>query len=203
MATGLLNSSGTDFEQLFEQGGGNQLLNIYANDGQDIGQKFLNVSEGSQISSNTGFLAADGSDVKTKLCGKGLKKVNFTIKLTSGDWRSITATIAVSGVAAGSTVQVTGTAWYNWYYHASDRDDRDDSGKQSTAISSQVGNGTTTLLHYNGSTAGGRTSYSWSFYKEQTSTFNLTYAGRAYSIPYTATWSKQDGGKTYSYSGSF
>lgn len=44
MSTGLLNSSGTDFEQLFEVGGGNQLLYIYANDGTDIGQKFLNVS---------------------------------------------------------------------------------------------------------------------------------------------------------------
>lgn len=48
---------------------GGQLFYIYANDGTDIGKKFLNVSSGSAISSNTGFLCSDGTDVKTKLCG--------------------------------------------------------------------------------------------------------------------------------------
>ena len=73
MTTNLKSIAGTDFDDLFEKGQGNQLLNIYAMDGQDVGQKYLNVSQGSQVSSNTGFQASDSADVKTKLCIKHAK----------------------------------------------------------------------------------------------------------------------------------
>ena len=59
MTTNLKSIAGTDFDDLFEAGAGNQLLNIYAMDGQDVGQKYLNVSQGSQVSANTGFQASD------------------------------------------------------------------------------------------------------------------------------------------------
>lgn len=71
MTTNLKSIAGTDFDDLFEAGTGNQLLSIYAMDGQDVGQKYLNVSQGSQVSANTGFQASDSADVRSKLCGKG------------------------------------------------------------------------------------------------------------------------------------
>lgn len=78
MTTNLKSIAGTDFDDLFEAGAGNQLLNIYAMDGHDVGQKYLNVSQGSQVSANTGFQASDSADVKTKLCGKGTNKAGVS-----------------------------------------------------------------------------------------------------------------------------
>lgn len=61
------------------RGGGNQLFGIYANDGQDIGQRYYSASEGSAYS-NTGFLASDGGDVGYKLCKAGTYHVfNLTV----------------------------------------------------------------------------------------------------------------------------
>ena len=81
MTTNLKSIAGTDFDDLFEAGAGNQLLNIYAMDGQDVGQKYLNVSQGSQVSANTGFQASDSADVKTKLCGKGTNKAGVSYRV--------------------------------------------------------------------------------------------------------------------------
>lgn len=83
MTTNLKSIAGTDFDDLFEAGAGNQLLNIYAMDGQDVGQKYLNVSQGSQVSANTGFQASDSADVKTKLCGKGTNKAGVSYRVTT------------------------------------------------------------------------------------------------------------------------
>ena len=79
MTTNLKSIAGTDFDDLFETGQGDQLLNIYAMDGQDVGQKYLNVSQGSQVSANTGFQASDSADVKGKLCGKGTNTISYKI----------------------------------------------------------------------------------------------------------------------------
>lgn len=83
MTTNLKSIAGTDFDDLFEAGTGNQLLNIYAMDGHDVGQKYLNVSQGSQVSANTGFQASDSADVKTKLCGKGTNKAGVSYRVTA------------------------------------------------------------------------------------------------------------------------
>lgn len=83
MTTNLKSIAGTDFDDLFEAGTGDQLLNIYAMDGQDVGQKYLNVSQGSQVSANTGFQASDSADVKTKLCGKGTNKAGVSYQVTA------------------------------------------------------------------------------------------------------------------------
>lgn len=82
MTSNLL-ASGVDFDVLFEAGEGNQLLNIYASDGLDIGQKYLNVSEGEPINGTTKFLAADGTDISTKLCAYGTAKAGITYKVYS------------------------------------------------------------------------------------------------------------------------
>lgn len=70
MTTNLQIASGADFDSLFQAGGGNQLFGIYGIDGQDVGQRYYNVSEGSAYG-NTGFLASDGGDVGYKLCRAG------------------------------------------------------------------------------------------------------------------------------------
>ena len=59
------------------RGGGNQLFGIYSTDGQDIGQRYYNISEGSPYG-NTGFLASDGGDIGYKLCKAGTYHV-FTM----------------------------------------------------------------------------------------------------------------------------
>lgn len=79
MTTNLQIASGADFDSLFQAGGGNQLFGIYGIDGQDVGQRYYNVSEGSAYG-NTGFLASDGGDVGYKLCKVGSYHVfNFTV----------------------------------------------------------------------------------------------------------------------------
>lgn len=101
MTTNLKSIAGTDFDDLFEAGAGNQLLNIYAMDGQDVGQKYLNVSQGSQVSANTGFQASDSADVKTKLCGKGTNKAGVSY--------SVYGTTTAYGTIDGLVIQITTT----------------------------------------------------------------------------------------------
>ena len=96
MTTNLKSIAGTDFDDLFEAGAGNQLLNIYAMDGQDVGQKYLNVSQGSQVSVNTGFQASDSADVKTKLCGKGTNTISYKIWQEYNKWGNYMIYITVS-----------------------------------------------------------------------------------------------------------
>ena len=79
MATGIIASSGQDFDNIFERGGGNQLFGIYANDGQDIGQRYYNVSDGNAYGA-TGFQASDGGDVGYKLCKAGTRNI-FTMNV--------------------------------------------------------------------------------------------------------------------------
>ena len=104
MTTNLKSIAGTDFDDLFEAGAGNQLLNIYAMDGQDVGQKYLNVSQGSQVSANTGFQASDSADVKTKLCGKGLARISYSFYYGYNHRMYLT----LSGIPSGQSVSVNG-----------------------------------------------------------------------------------------------
>lgn len=104
MTTNLKSIAGTDFDDLFEAGAGNQLLNIYAMDGQDVGQKYLNVSQGSQVSANTGFQASDSADVKTKLCGKGLAIISYSFYYGYNFRMYLT----LSGIPSGRSVSVNG-----------------------------------------------------------------------------------------------
>ena len=106
MTTNLKSIAGTDFDDLFEAGAGNQLLNIYSMDGQDVGQKYLNVSQGSQVSANTGFQASDSADVKTKLCGKGLAIISYSFYYGYNDRMYLT----LSGIPSGQSVSVNGYA---------------------------------------------------------------------------------------------
>ena len=79
MTTNLQIASGADFDSLFQAGGGNQLFGIYGIDGQDVGQRYYNVSEGSAYG-NTAFLASDGGDIGYKLCKAGSYHVfNLTV----------------------------------------------------------------------------------------------------------------------------
>lgn len=79
MTTGLTTSGGVDFDSCFQTGSGNQLLYIYTNSGVDIGQKYLNVSNGSAYGS-TGFYASDGKDIGSKLCKIGSNGISATVK---------------------------------------------------------------------------------------------------------------------------
>ena len=109
MTTNLKSVAGTDFDDLFEAGTGNQLLSIYAMDGQDVGQKYLNVSRGSQVSANTGFQASDSADVRSKLCGKGTNTISYKI------WQEYTRDgsyfiyITVSKMPSGNSLVASGT----------------------------------------------------------------------------------------------
>lgn len=78
MATGLTTSGGADFDSCFQTGSGNQLLYIYTNSGADIGQRYLNVSEGSAYGT-TNFYASDGVDIGNKLCKIGSNYTTITI----------------------------------------------------------------------------------------------------------------------------
>lgn len=112
MTTNLKSIAGTDFDDLFEAGAGNQLLNIYAMDGQDVGQKYLNVSQGSQVSANTGFQASDSADVKTKLCGKGTSKISYTLRYLNPFGRGFHPYLTISGMPTGNSCTVTGKVQY-------------------------------------------------------------------------------------------
>lgn len=79
MTTGIIASSGQDFDSIFERGGGNQLFGIYGYDGQDIGQRYYNVSDGNAYGV-TGFQASDGGDVGYKLCKAGTRNI-FTMTI--------------------------------------------------------------------------------------------------------------------------
>lgn len=109
MTTNLKSIAGTDFDDLFETGQGNQLLNIYAMDGQDVGQKYLNVSQGSQVSANTGFQASDSADVKTKLCGKGTNTISYKIWQEYSRGGDYLIYITVSKMPSGKSLVVSGT----------------------------------------------------------------------------------------------
>ena len=111
MTTNLKSIAGTDFDDLFEAGTGNQLLSIYAMDGQDVGQKYLNVSQGSQVSANTGFQASDSADVKTKLCGKGLVTISYSFYYGYNFKMYLT----LSGIPSGQSVSVKGYVLSNHY----------------------------------------------------------------------------------------
>ena len=113
MTTNLKSIAGTDFDDLFEKGQGNQLLNIYAMDGQDVGQKYLNVSQGSHVSANTGFLASDSADVKTKLCGKGTNKISYTLLHSNKYNYGYVIYLTISGMPTGNSCTVTGKISYS------------------------------------------------------------------------------------------
>lgn len=112
MTTNSKSIAGTDFDDLFEAGAGNQLLNIYAMDGQDVGQKYLNVSQGSQVSANTGFQASDSADVKTKLCGKGTNKISYTLRYWRPMGDAFKLYLTISGMPTGNSCTVTGNVAY-------------------------------------------------------------------------------------------
>ena len=104
MTTNLKSIAGTDFDDLFETGQGDQLLNIYAMDGQDVGQKYLNVSQGAQVSADTGFKASDSADVRGKLCGKGLVTISYSFYYGYNFKMYLT----LSGIPSGQSVSVKG-----------------------------------------------------------------------------------------------
>lgn len=109
MTTNLFNPSGTDFDNLFERGAGNQLLYIYGVDGQDIGQRYLNISYGSQCGVNTGFVAPDGTELRYKLCGKGKTIVNYSIWFADSG-RDVY--VSFSNVPPNLSVKITGSFSY-------------------------------------------------------------------------------------------
>lgn len=109
MTTNLKSIAGTDFDDLFEAGTGNQLLSIYAMDGQDVGQKYLNVSQGSQVSANTGFQASDSEDVRSKLCGKGTNTISYKIWQEYDRGGNYFIYITVSKMPSGNSLVASGT----------------------------------------------------------------------------------------------
>lgn len=162
MTTNLLNPSGTDFDNLFESGSGNQLLYIYANDGKDIGQKYLNVSYGSTNGTASNFLASDGADIQSKLCGKGKTKINYSITLERYG-RELYVTF--SNIPPNLSVSVTGTYYCPWSYSTSDGESETyHSGTYKIPVNVTCGNGKTKLEDANYSDANG---YS--------SSYNLTF----------------------------
>lgn len=128
MTTNLKSIAGTDFDDLFEAGAGNQLLNIYAMDGQDVGQKYLNVSQGSQVSANTGFQASDSADVKTKLCGKGTNKISYTLLHSNKYNYGYIIYLTISGMPSGNSCTVTGKISYSGDDDPSSENDHSFSG---------------------------------------------------------------------------
>lgn len=71
MTVNIKNSSGTDLDDLADQSvAGNQLLKIYTSDGTDIGQKYVNATNGTAIG-NIQFLNDASKDVGQLLAKKG------------------------------------------------------------------------------------------------------------------------------------
>jgi hypothetical protein len=149
MTTNLLNPSGTDFDNLFESGAGNQLLYIYASDGKDIGQKYLNVSYGSTNGTATNFLASDGADVQTKLCGKGKTQISYSIWFQ--DYGK-DVYVSFSNIPPNLSVSVTGNYRYTWSYY-NDSTERDESGTSTVNVSVSCGNGNTRVIEVTDSDA--------------------------------------------------
>ena len=84
MATGLLNSAGTDFDNLFAQGTGTQLFSIYTSSGVDVGQRYLPASSGT-AGDACGFLSySPGADIGPKLCKYGTNTPAYTKQVLSG-----------------------------------------------------------------------------------------------------------------------
>ena len=81
MAVGFKNSSGVDLDDVFELGQGNKLVNMYASNGQDLGQRYLDVGQGS-AASNQGFRNSVGTDFGHLFCAKG---TNISFYLTFGE----------------------------------------------------------------------------------------------------------------------
>lgn len=117
MSTGLLISSGSDFDSIFETGSGTQLFYIYTNAGTDIGQRYLPASSGSAYGT-TNFKNSSGTDVGTLLCKYGTSSagISWVATLTlSGS----TYTFKVGFKRTGSNTSVTvtsATATYNGSY---------------------------------------------------------------------------------------
>ena len=177
MTTNLKSIAGTDFDDLFEKGQGNQLLNIYAMDGQDVGQKYLNVSQGSQVSANTGFQASDSADVKTKLCGKGTNTISYKIWQDYNVWGNYLINITVSKMPSGKSLVVSGTIEFSVTEipdegSASTLNNRFHINKTITA------NGTTWIATYS-RTSGIR---DVNVYIKQGQVLTLSYLGRTVSI---------------------
>ncbi len=146
MTTNLLNPSGTDFDNLFESGAGNQLLYIYASDGKDIGQKYLNVSYGSTNGTATNFLTSDGADVQTKLCGKGKTRISYSITFADSG-RDVY--VNFSNIPPNLSVSVTGSYTYETsysYYDSSSESYETGYNTHTQSVSTSCGNGSTRII---------------------------------------------------------
>ena len=176
MTTNLKSIAGTDFDDLFEAGTGNQLLKIYGMDGQDIGQKYLNVSQGSQVSANTGFQVSDSADVKTKLCGKGTNKISYTLLYSNKYRYGYTIYLTISGMPSGNSCTVTGRISY---YGDDDPNSEEDHSFEGThSINKTITtNGQTVIDSTNDYGIGGYCDI------DSGQTVTLTYMGRSVVIP--------------------
>lgn len=84
MASNLIATNGLDFDNIFQQGQGNQLFYTYANNGQDVGQRYLPASEGDPAG-NVGFLNSSGQDIGPKLCLTGTDGFYLTLDIANGN----------------------------------------------------------------------------------------------------------------------
>ena len=87
---------------------------------------------------------ADGSDVRLKLCGKGLAKITFAIQCRLKSELAY-VDIVVSGLPSGQKMNVKGCAYFEYREDAQDRDDRDEYFNGSITFDTVVSNGTTRL----------------------------------------------------------
>lgn len=80
MSSNLYTKYGMDFSSVFKTGTGKQFLNIYGDDGMDIGQKYV----AGTSPFPTGFCVSSGQDVNRLLYTDG--QTWGTVRRTSGGW---------------------------------------------------------------------------------------------------------------------
>lgn len=108
MSTGLLISSGSDFDSIFATGSGTQLFYIYTNAGVDVGQRYLPASSGTAYGT-TNWKNASGTDVGTLLCKieTGSAGMTWTASMSLS---GATYTLKVGFKRTGSNTSVTVTS---------------------------------------------------------------------------------------------
>jgi len=120
MTIGFYNANGKDFDELFEQGGGNRLLYYYTSSGQDIGTRYSPASHGQPGASTGMYYDSNGSDIGPLLCALGKKRFEGSVNFSNrSGLKTISSRTETTYHHSGDTTEWTETTTYNTYnlYH--------------------------------------------------------------------------------------
>ena len=122
MTIGFYNANGKDFDELFEQGGGNRLLYYYTSSGQDIGTRYSPASHGQPGASTGMYYDSNGSDIGPLLCALGKKRFEGSVNFSNRSGLKLISTREESyqtgGDADNTEYRTIGTYSINHGYSA-------------------------------------------------------------------------------------